>query len=43
MNRLVELLYKEKYCLYLENDTRDLTEVAVKKNWPSQNSACDNV
>lgn len=43
MNRLVELLYEEKYGLYLGNDTADLTNASIQKNWPSQNSAWDNV
>ncbi|MDQ6756527.1 MAG: hypothetical protein M3004_06290 [Bacteroidota bacterium] len=43
MNRLVELLFEEKYGLYLGNDTNDLTESSIIKNWPSQNSAWDNV
>lgn len=43
MNRLVELLYEEKYGLYLVNDTTDLTNASIQKNWPSQNSAWDNV
>ncbi len=43
MNRLVELLYEEKYGLYLGNDTTDLTNASIQKNWPSQNSAWDNV
>lgn len=43
MNRLVELLYEEKYGLYLGNDTHDLTEASLKKNWPSQKSSWDDV
>ena len=43
VNRLVELLYEEKYGLYLGNYTTDLTEVAIQKNWPSSNSPWDNV
>ncbi len=43
MNRLVELLYEEKYGLYLGNDTTDLTNTSIQKNWPSQNSPWDNV
>jgi hypothetical protein len=43
INRLVELLYEEKYGLYLGNHTTDLTEAAIQKNWPSLNSAWDNV
>ncbi|HUZ57485.1 MAG TPA: hypothetical protein VMU83_01725 [Hanamia sp.] len=43
INRLIELLYEEKYGLYLGNNTQDLTEASVQKNWPLQNSAWDNV
>lgn len=43
MNRLVELLYEEKYGIYLGNDTNDLTGAALKKNWSPQNSAWDDV
>lgn len=43
INRLIELLYEEKYGLYLGNNTQDLTEVSIQKNWPPQNSAWDNV
>ena len=43
MNRLVDLLYEEKYGLYLGNNTTDLTEASIKNSWPSQNSAWDNV
>ncbi len=43
MNRLVELLYEEKYGLYLGNITSDLSEYLINKNWTSQNSAWDNV
>lgn len=43
MNRLVDLLYEEKYGLYLGNNTNDLTEASVLKNWQSPNAAWDNV
>ena len=43
MNRLVELLYEEKYGLYFGNDTTDLTNASIQKNWPPQISAWDNV
>ncbi len=43
MNRLVELLYEEKYGLYLGANTQDLAEAAMQKNWPSQNNPWDNV
>ena len=43
MNRLIELLYEEKYGLYFGDHSHDLTEAAVQKNWPLQNTAWDNV
>lgn len=43
VNRLVELLYEEKYGLYLGNDTSDLTAAAVQHAWPQQNSPWDDV
>lgn len=43
MNRLVSLLYEEKYGLYLGDNTNDLTETSVLKNWQSLNSVWDNV
>ena len=43
VNRLVDLLFEEKYGLYLGNYTGDLTEAALKNAWDSQKSAWDNV
>jgi PHD/YefM family antitoxin component YafN of YafNO toxin-antitoxin module len=43
MNKLIELLYEDKYGLYLGNNTQDLTEASIQKDWPPQNSAWDNV
>ena len=44
LNRLLDLLFEEKYGLYLGNDTKDLTEAAIKKNWDSaEKSAWDYV
>ena len=31
VNRLVELLYEEKYGLYLGEDTRDLAETSIQQ------------
>lgn len=41
MNRLVDLLYEEKYGLYFGNETGDLAEASIQKNWTPQNSAWD--
>ena len=33
VNRLIDLLYEEKYGLYMGDNTDDLTEAALKRNW----------
>ena len=33
VNRLIDLLYQEKYGLYLGNDTTDLTEAVIRSSW----------
>ncbi len=43
MNRLVDLLFEDKYGLYMGDFTGDLTEAAMKTNFNSQQSAWDNV
>lgn len=43
INRLVELLYEEKYGLYLGDDTSDLKKASIQNNWQEPNSAWDNV
>ncbi len=43
INRLIELIYEEKYGLYPGNETSDLTSASVEKNWQQPNSAWDNV
>ena len=42
-NRLVELLYKEKYGLYMGDDTNDLTEAAIQQNYTEKKTTWDNV
>ena len=43
INRLVDLLYEEKYGLYLGDDTSDLTDASIKKIEQESNNAWDNV
>ena len=43
MNRLIELLYEEKYGLYLGNNTNDLAETAITNNWSPDKTVWDNV
>ncbi len=43
INRLVELLYQEKYGLYMGDNTSDLSKVSIQKNWQEANTPWDNV
>lgn len=43
LNRLVDILYEEKYGLYLGDDTTDLTEAAMQNSWLQEKSAWDDV
>jgi hypothetical protein len=43
LNRLVEILYEEKYGLYLGDDTADLTEASIQNTWPQEKSVWDDV
>ena len=43
VNRLIDLLYEEKYGLYMGDNTNDLTEAALQKNRESSYNTCDNV
>ncbi len=43
INRLVELLYQEKYGLYMGDNTSGLTNVSIQKNWQEANTPWDNV
>ncbi len=43
MNRLIDLLFQDKYGLYMGNFTDDLTEYAINNAWNSENTAWDNV
>ena len=43
MNRLIDLMFEEKYGLYLGNDTSDLQSASIQKNWQDQNSSWDHV
>ena len=42
-NRLVDLLYQDKYSLFMSDYTEDLTETAVNEAWADEPSAWDNV
>lgn len=43
LNRLIDLLYQDKYGLYMGNETEDLTEAVVNKSWENKESAWDHV
>lgn len=43
LNRLIDLLYQDKYGLYMGEETEDLTEAAVNEFWQNEESAWDNV
>lgn len=43
LNRLVELLYEEKYGIYLGDNTSDLKEASIEKGWQKSNSPWDDV
>ena len=43
VNKLIDLLYQEKYGLYLGNDTSDLTEASIRNSWTDDKSVWDNV
>ena len=43
MNRLIDLLFQEKYGLYLGNYTEDLTEASLNQNYSSEKSVWDEL
>lgn len=43
INKLVDLLYQDKYGLYMGEFTEDLTEYAVNQAWENEPSEWDNV
>ncbi|MBU2446372.1 MAG: hypothetical protein KJ666_12500 [Bacteroidetes bacterium] len=43
VNKLVDLLFQEKYGLYLGDYTEDLTEVSLNQGWPESKSNWDEV
>jgi len=43
VNRLIDLLYQDKYGLYLGNHTDDLTEYSVNNHWNESESSWDAV
>ena len=43
LNRLVDLLYEERFGLYMGNETSDLTAASIQRAFQEQNSSWDNV
>ena len=43
INKLVDLLYQDKYGLYMGEFTEDLTEYSVNQAWENEPSGWDNV
>jgi len=43
VNKLIDLIYQEKYGLYLGNYTDDLTEQIISDNFNKENSGWDKI
>lgn len=43
LNQLIDLMYAEKYGLYLNDYTEDLTEYSINSNWKNDSSDWDAV
>ena len=43
INRLLDIMYKEKYGLYMGDFTGDLEEVSIEKNFNSETNVWDNL
>lgn len=43
INKLLDLMYKEKYGLYLGNYTDDLEEISIDNNYNKGSSVWDNL
>ena len=43
VNKLIDLLYQDKYGLYMGDYTEDLTEYTVNEAWEGAQSGWDNV
>jgi len=43
MNHLIDLLFQDKYGLYMSDYTDDLTEYTINKNWTNETSVWDRI
>jgi len=42
-NRLIDLLYEDRYGLFMKDYTEDLTEYSINDNWKNEKSAWDKL
>ena len=42
-NRLIDLLYEDRYGLFMKEYTEDLTEYSINDNWKNEKSAWDKL
>ena len=42
-NKLIDLMYEDKYGLYMHDFTDDLTEYSINNNWKNETSRWDNL
>ncbi len=43
VNKLVDLLFEEKYGLYMANNTDDLTEHSINSSWKDEKTGWDKL
>jgi len=43
INKLIELLYEDKYGLFMRDFTDDLTEYSINNNWKNERTCWDNI
>ena len=43
LNKLIDLLYQEKYGLYMNDYTDDLTEYTINNSWKNEQSVWDKL
>lgn len=42
-NKLIDLMYEDKYGLFMHDFTDDLAEYSINKNWKNEPSRWDNL
>ena len=43
LNKLIELLYEDRYGLFMKDYTEDLTEHSINDNWKNEKSGWDKL